>query len=257
MHSVESPGHAVVCSVELQPRCFSLKLVHLSRTQPSVELCALGSGQFIVSTSVDGIDVKILYDTGASICFVRPDFFLLKSATKCSAANCESGGLSICLGDDSKVSTVGCKHLQFSVKGQKHDYDYHVMTLPHGIDIIVGMDYMLENDVILITRQQTVMFGGQLCCYGKPVTSIDDKPSGMTLPRVGHVSSAAAASVQSRRSVIPASSMAPHTVQPVSEPESRDSNVGIVKGVGSDSTGTQSSNESVPAPVPMEVESYL
>eukprot|EP01047_Picozoa_sp_COSAG01_P046986 COSAG01_NODE_4450_length_5008_cov_2.475657_4_plen_129_part_00 len=37
------------------------------------------------------------------------------------------------------------------------------------------------------------MFGGQLCCYGKPVTSIDDKPLGVTLPSVGHVSSDVAA----------------------------------------------------------------
>eukprot|EP01047_Picozoa_sp_COSAG01_P002161 COSAG01_NODE_55_length_31115_cov_105.202533_18_plen_200_part_00 len=71
----------------------------------------------------------------------------------------------------------------------------------------------------------------------------------------GGIVSRSGASVQSHRSVIPASSMAPHTVQPVSGPESRDSNVGIVKGVGSDSTGTQSSHGSVPAPVPMEVES--
>ena len=63
-------------------------------------------GQFIVDTSIDGVTVKILYDTGASICFVRPDFFLLKSATQCSAANCESGGLSICLGDDSSYTPI-------------------------------------------------------------------------------------------------------------------------------------------------------
>jgi hypothetical protein len=99
------------------------------------------------------------------------------------------------------------------------------------------------------------MFGGQLCCYGKPVPSIDDKPAGLIIPSLGHVSSEVAASGQSHRSVIPASSMAPHTVQPVSEPESRDSKVDIVTGVSSDSTGTQSSNGSVPAPVPMEVES--
>ena len=129
------------------------------------------------------------------------------------------------------------------------------MTLPHGIDIIVGMDYMLENDVILLTRHQSVMFGGRLCCYGKPVSSIDDKPTGVAEPSLGHVSSDVAAAGQSHRGVIPASPMDPHTVQPVSEPESRDSNVDIVKDVGGDSSGTQSSNGSVPAPVPMEVES--
>jgi hypothetical protein len=65
-------------------------------------------------------------------------------------------------------STVGCKRLKFKVSGRSHEYDYHIMNLPHGIDVIVGMDFMLDNDVILLARSQTVMFGGALSCYGKP-----------------------------------------------------------------------------------------
>ena len=104
------------------------------------------------------------------MCFVRPGSCLLDTAQACSEANSSwaSGGVTIALGDDSKVETQACKKLHFSVNGQSHDYDYHVMPLPRGIDVIVGMDYMIENDVILLSRSQTVTFGGTLCCYGKP-----------------------------------------------------------------------------------------
>ena len=61
------------------------------------------------------------------------------------------GGLQIRLGDDSSVTTEACLHLKFSVGEKSHDWDYHVMTLPRGVDIIMGMDFMEPNDCLLYT----------------------------------------------------------------------------------------------------------
>ena len=49
--------------------------------------------------------------------------------------------------------------LQFKVGEHAHDWDYHVMQLPRGIDLIIGMDFMKDNDVSLLCGTQKVMFG--------------------------------------------------------------------------------------------------
>ena len=49
--------------------------------------------------------------------------------------------------------------LRVKVGEHAHDWDYHVMQLPRGIDLIVGMDFMKDNDVSLLCGTQKVMFG--------------------------------------------------------------------------------------------------
>ena len=196
--------------------------------------------------SVNGHDTAILYDTGASVCFVRPGSILLESAQECSEANssCASGGVTIALGDDSKVVTQACKKLHFSVNGQSHDYDYHVMPLPRGIDVIVGMDYMIENDVILLSRSQTVMFGGTLCCYGKPESHQNE----LETADVSHDSLGRMAVDTITESVVPVPTMCDVPAVSETSPRSRDLNVDIVNGVNSGSPGTQSSSGAAPSP---------
>ena len=107
------------------------------------------SGQFIVSTVVAGRKCRVLYDTGASTCFVQAGHALLESSSPCSDlnGNYSSGGLQVCLGDGSMVATQGCVRLSATVGGKQYAWDFHVMTLPAGIDIIVGMDFLKFHDV--------------------------------------------------------------------------------------------------------------
>jgi hypothetical protein len=115
------------------------------------------------------------------------------------------------------------------------------MNLPHGIDLIVGMDFMLENDVILLARSQTVMFGGALSCYGKPdvlpdVGSMADR--GMTRGACPvHDLSSDVSVQQIRQHVNPVQTTAAVTAKSVTAPGSRDLKAGINSGAGSDSSG--------------------
>ena len=122
------------------------------------------SSQFVVDTHIHGIKCRVLYDTGASVCFVKSQHQILEHASPCSDANgnLSSGGLQICLGDNSRVTTDACVQLAFSVGGKPHKWDYHVMELPAGIDVIVGMDFMKFHDVVLLTADQRVLFGDTL-----------------------------------------------------------------------------------------------
>ena len=82
-----------------------------------------------------------------------------ESAQRQGNLHLAEGGLKIRLGDDSNAETTACKHLRFKVGEHAHDWDYHVMQLPRGIDLIVGMDFMKDNDVSLLCGTQKVMFG--------------------------------------------------------------------------------------------------
>ena len=54
---------------------------------------------------------RVLYDTGASVCFVQSKHKILEHAGTCSDANgnLSSGGLEICLGDNSRVLLEDCE----------------------------------------------------------------------------------------------------------------------------------------------------
>ena len=40
--------------------------------------------------------------------------------------------------DNSKIATQGCVQLPLSISGKQYAWDFHVMTLPAGIDAIIG-----------------------------------------------------------------------------------------------------------------------
>ena len=65
------------------------------------------------------------------------------------------------------------EHLRFKVGEHAHDWDYHVMQLPRGIDLIVGMDFMKDNDVSLLCgtlmiRQKDHSANAEHCDTGTP-----------------------------------------------------------------------------------------
>ena len=64
-----------------------------------------------------------------------------ESAQRQGNLHLAEGGLKIRLGDDSNAETSACKHLRFKVGEHAHDWDYHVMQLPRGIDLIVGSQW--------------------------------------------------------------------------------------------------------------------
>ena len=75
----------------------------------------------------------------------QPASPLLTDPNSCSEStdkSLKSGGLQIRLGDDSLATTGGCKLLNYTIGKHNHDWDYHVMDLPRGIDLIIGMDFM-------------------------------------------------------------------------------------------------------------------
>ena len=108
-------------------------------------MCApLGGGQFLLRVTVNGVPLNILYDSGASTCFARTNLPMLanaESAQREGNRHLVEGGLKIRLGDDSNAETSACKHLRFKVGEHAHDWDYHVMQLPRGIDLIVGSQW--------------------------------------------------------------------------------------------------------------------
>ena len=130
-----------------------------------LHLATLGPGQFLVRVTVNGEKLCILYDSGASLCFARPGLSMLTDPDSCSESTDESlksGGLQIRLGDDSLATTGGCKLLNYTIGKHKHDWDYHVMDLPRGIDLIIGMDFMKYHDVSLLCGPEKVLFGTEL-----------------------------------------------------------------------------------------------
>ena len=133
-----------------------------------LHLAPLGPGQFLVRVTVNGEKLCILYDSGASLCFARPGLSMLSDPNVCSDSTDESlksGGLQIRLGDDSLATTGGCKLLKYIIGKHKHDWDYHVMDLPRGIDLIIGMDFMKYHDVSLLCGPEKVLFGTELLSF--------------------------------------------------------------------------------------------
>ena len=96
---------------------------------------------------------------GRTTCFEGPNLSESKDASLLS------GGLQIRLGDDSLASTGGRMFLKFTIGKHKHDWDYHVMDLPRGIDIIIGMDFMKHHDVSLLCGPEKVLFGTELLTF--------------------------------------------------------------------------------------------
>ena len=47
------------------------------------------------------------------------------------------------------------------------------MQLPAGLDFIVGMDFMGQHDVILLTKSRKVLFGDSVLNYAN-VTAVDE-----------------------------------------------------------------------------------
>jgi len=135
-------------------------------------LCQLGPGQFIITAFINGDQYCILYDTGASICFVRPGLTIQSSDPELPE-NVNNSGVNVRLGDNSVVASTNCSRLTFDVKGQTHAWDYHVMPLPVGLDIIIGMDYMGTYDVILLTASRKVLFGHNVLNYAN-VSVVND-----------------------------------------------------------------------------------
>ena len=133
------------------------------------------SGQFVVTAFICGISCRILFDTGASVCFVAADHNIINESSNCSDRNSHytSGGLQICLGDDSKIATQGCVQLPFSISGKQYAWDFHVMTLPAGIDVIIGMDFMRFHDVTLMAADERVLFGNTLMSMGSAECQMD------------------------------------------------------------------------------------
>ena len=81
-------------------------------------------------------------------------------ASPCKKEN--EGGLQIRLGDDSIAKTASCVHLTYDIGDHSHAWDYHVMDLPRGIDIIIGMDFMKKKEVSLLCGPEKVLFGTEL-----------------------------------------------------------------------------------------------
>ena len=113
--------------------------------------------QFVVPASVAGIDCRVLYDTGASLCFVRAGHPLLDKASRCSESSIPQ--VSVVLGDGSVARSTDCVRLNFNIAGKSHAWDYHVLNLPQDFDIIVGMDFMAFHDVSLFPANKRVLFG--------------------------------------------------------------------------------------------------
>ena len=145
-----------------------------SDTSPdlSIHFCQLGPGQFTVETYIGGSKFAVLYDTGASICFARPGLSVQSTVAQLPE-NSAVKSLGVRLGDNSLVSTSDCRNYSFDVKGHAHTWDYHIMQLPAGLDFIVGMDFMGQHDVILLTKSRKVLFGDSVLNYAN-VTAVDE-----------------------------------------------------------------------------------
>ena len=161
--------------------CNSLCVVSSTQytlSEPSTDLssvqfyCQLGPGQFILTTYIGGVKYTVLYDTGASICFARPGLSVQSTEAQLPE-NTAAKSLGVRLGDNSLVSTSDCRNFSFDVKGQAHAWDYHVMQLPAGLDFIVGMDFMGQHNVILLTKSRKVLFGDSVLNYAN-VSAVDD-----------------------------------------------------------------------------------
>ena len=180
-HSVCKPAVTLDVAGNKQPTAAQLNYLRsvlrreLSSAEDSSELIVmdlhlapLGPGQFLVRVTINGEKLCVLYDTGASLCFARPGLSMLSDPNVVSESKDKSlatGGLQIRLGDDSLATTGGCKFLTYSIGKHKHDWDYHVMDLPRGIDLIIGMDFMKYHDVTLLCGREKVLFGDDLLTF--------------------------------------------------------------------------------------------
>ena len=115
------------------------------------------SSQFVLDVDCNGVKVRIMYDTGASISFARPGLVVgtVEELMPLQATK-------VTLGDASVTQTRGARGHTFDVYGKAHDWIYQEMQLPKGIDFIIGMDFMTHHDVLLLPRRKQVLFGADL-----------------------------------------------------------------------------------------------
>jgi hypothetical protein len=113
--------------------------------------------QFVLDVDCNGVAVRIMYDTGASISFSRPGLVIgsIEELDKSKA-------IKVTLGDASVTQTAGSRGHVFDVYGKAHDWIFQEMQLPKGIDLIIGMDFMTHHDVLLLPRRKQVLFGADL-----------------------------------------------------------------------------------------------
>jgi hypothetical protein len=111
----------------------------------------------VLDVDCNGVKVRIMYDTGASISFARPGLVVgtVEELMPLEATK-------VTLGDASVTQTRGARGHTFDVYGKAHDWIYQEMQLPKGIDFIIGMDFMTHHDVLLLPRRKQVLFGADL-----------------------------------------------------------------------------------------------
>ena len=114
------------------------------------------STSFIVEGVLNGHTVRILVDTGASICFIAAHWLTTVGIDNDQLPAAEAG-LTVRLGDSS-TSLVNrtLKDADLTLGNHSSRWDFHVLTLPRGFDAVLGMDFMARYDVTLRCSDKAV-----------------------------------------------------------------------------------------------------
>ena len=112
----------------------------------TVKLINAKEPQFVIQVSVGGQWARALVDTGATLSFCSMRYALLhfKSSFKTSKST-----LNIRLGDASLRPVSQYIDQTIIYNNRTAQPKLHIMNLPEGIDIIVGLDYMREMNCLL------------------------------------------------------------------------------------------------------------
>eukprot|EP01052_Picozoa_sp_SAG31_P020176 SAG31_NODE_1506_length_8076_cov_13.880657_2_plen_400_part_00 len=103
---------------------------------------------FTIRAIVEGSDLRILLDTGATVNFVSED--IVNNDTKFQNKLCTVPSTSVRLGNDTvQVVSTEIKSVDTWIGNTSFKVDYLVMPLPKTLDAILGMDFFIEHDIWL------------------------------------------------------------------------------------------------------------
>ena len=122
--------------------------------------------QFLVRGTCCGEWARFLVDTGATVCFGDPKYLRNRKMfpESCGMTFGSDCNLTIRLGDGSKAKSTEYATCKINIDGKQSSVVIYLMTLPQGIDIIMGLNWMEALGIVLDTRNRRIIYNDTAAC---------------------------------------------------------------------------------------------
>ena len=139
-----------------------INISHTKKIKCDTVLCApLGKSiatQFIVKTSCMGEWTRTLLDTGATVSFIDKSHVNNILTNDKSIIVSKDANLIIRLGNNTKENVTDYIDANIIIDGRETSVLLYIMQLPVGIDCILGLDWMTDQQVLLDTYNRRIIY---------------------------------------------------------------------------------------------------